>query len=129
MKKIETESFELAVYTAGDATSSKFAIVIPGRLDTKDYIHNTSLVDSLASRGYFALSFDPPGTCGSSGDIQLYTTTNYLKAVDELINYFGSKMTVLAGHSRGGTIAMLAGPKELLCEPYYSDFCLLWSSR
>src|SRR3989338_3016633 len=112
MKIIKTKTFELAVYEKGDSNSPKLAIVIPGRLDTKDYIHNTSLVDYLASRDYFALSFDPPGTWESPGDIELYTTTNYLKAVDELIEHFGTKPTLLAGHSRGGTIAMLAALKN-----------------
>ena len=112
MEIIKTKTFELAVYEKGDKNSSKLAIVIPGRLDTKDYIHNTSLVDYLANRGYFALSFDPPGTWESPGDISLYTTTNLIKSVDELIEFFGNKPTLLAGHSRGGTIAMLAGPKN-----------------
>ena len=113
MKTIKTKSFELVVYEKGDPNSQKLAIVIPGRLDTKDYIHNTSLVDYLASRGYFALSFDPAGTWESPGDIDLYTTTNLIKSVNELIEFFGNKPTLLAGHSRGGTIAMLAGPKIL----------------
>lgn len=112
MNIIKTKTFELAVYEKGDSNSPKFAIIVPGRLDTKDYIHNTSLVDYLASRGYFALSFDPPGTWESPGDIKLYTTTNCLKAVDELIEHFGNKPALLAGHSRGGTIAMLAGTKN-----------------
>jgi hypothetical protein len=110
MTTIKTTSFELAVYSRGVVSSPKLAIVVPGRLDTKDYVHNTSLVDYLASRGYYALSFDPPGTWESPGDISLYTTTNCLKAIHELIEHFGNKPTVLAGHSRGGTIAMLAGP-------------------
>jgi len=112
MKIVKTKSFELAVYEKGDLNSPKFAIVIPGRLDSKDYAHNTSLVDFLASRGYHALSFDPPGTWESPGDIELYTTTNCLQAVNELIELFGNKPTVLLGHSRGGTIAMLAGTKN-----------------
>ena len=45
MEIIKTKTFELAVYAKGDPNSSKLVIVIPGRLDTKDYIHNTSLVD------------------------------------------------------------------------------------
>lgn len=123
MKIIKTKTFELAVYERGDLSSPKLAIVIPGRLDTKDYVHNTSLVDQLASRGYLALSFDPPGTWESPGDIELYTTTNYLKAVDELIEYFGNKPTLLAGHSEGGTIAMLAGPKN----PHVTHFIPIFS--
>ena len=112
MNIIKTKSFELAVYAKGNPSSLKLALVLPGRLDTKDYVHNTSLVDYLASRGYYALSFGPPGTWESPGSIELYTTTNYLEVVDELIEHFGNKSTLLAGHSRGGTIAMLAGPKN-----------------
>lgn len=123
MEIIKTKTFDLAVYAKGDPSSPKLAIVIPGRLDTKDYVHNTSLVDFLASRGFFALSFDPPGTWESPGDIELYTTTNLLKAVDELIENFGNKPTLLAGHSRGGTIAMLAGPKN----PHVTNFIPIFS--
>lgn len=112
MSILSTKSFELAVYQKGNVDSPKLAIVIPGRLDTKDYIHNTSLVDFFAEKGYLALSFDPPGTWESPGNIDLYTTTNCLMVVDELIEKFGNKPTLLAGHSRGGTIAMLAGPKN-----------------
>ena len=112
MKILKTRSFELAVYERGDEASPELAIVIPGRLDTKDYIHNTSLVDYLGERGYHALSFDPPGTWESPGGMELYTTTNCIKAVDELVEYFGNKPTVLIGHSRGGTVAMLAGPNN-----------------
>ena len=112
MRIVKPKTFELAVYEKSNKNSSKLAIVIPGRLDTKDYVHNTSLVDYLANHGYFALSFDPPGTWESPGDISLYTTTNLIKSVNELIEFFGNKPTLLAGHSRGGTIAMLAGPKN-----------------
>jgi len=110
---IKTKSFELAVISKGNEKSKKLAIAIPGRLDTKDYANFVSHVDYLANRGYFALAFDPPGTWGSSGGIQIYTTTNYLKAIDELIEYFGNKPTLLLGHSRGGTVAMLAGTSNL----------------
>lgn len=108
MNLINTKSFELAIYAKGDEDAIKLAIVIPGRLDTKDYVHNTSHVDYLASKGYYAVSFDPPGTWESPGSIELHTTTNYLKAVNELIEYFGNKPTLLVGHSRGGTVSILA---------------------
>jgi len=123
MNLIKTKSFEIAVNIKGDVNSIKLAIVLPGRLDTKDYVHMISLVDYLASRGYLALSFDPPGTWDSLGDIELYTTTNYLKAVDELIEYFGNKSTLLVGHSRGGTIAMLVGPQN----PHVTHFISIFS--
>lgn len=109
MKIIKTKSFELAVITRGDEKSDKLAIALPGRLDTKDYACFPSHLEFLASKGFYAISFDPPGTWESPGNIELFTTTNYIKAVIELIEYFGNKKTFLMGHSRGGTVTILAG--------------------
>ena len=109
MERIKTKNFELAVYAKGNEGAAKIALVLPGRLDTKDYVHMRSHVDFLAANGFFALSFDPPGTWESPGGIELYTTTNYIKAINELIEYFGNKPTLLLGHSRGGAGAILAG--------------------
>ncbi len=107
MDRIKTKSFELAIFARGDEKSKKLAILIPGRLDTKDYTNFVSHVKYLANRGFFALAFDPPGTWDSSGEIDTYTTTNYIKAINELIEYFGGRPTLLLGHSRGGSVAML----------------------
>lgn len=107
MNLVKTSSFELAVYVIGNENAEKLALVLPGRLDTKDYPHMRSHVDFLASKGYYAVSFDPPGTWESPGGIELYTMTNYLKAMNELIEYYGNKPTILVGHSRGGSMAML----------------------
>lgn len=109
MKIIKTKSFELAIITRGDENSDKIAIALPGRLDTKDYACFPQHLEFLADKGFFAISFDPPGTWESPGGIELFTTTNYIKAVDELIEYFGNKDTFLIGHSRGGTVSILAG--------------------
>lgn len=123
MALVQTPSFNVAVYQNGNPAAGKLAIVIPGRLDTKDYISMRSLVDYLANRGYLALSFDPPGTWESPGDISLYSTTTTLRAIDELIEYFGNKPTVLIGHSRGGSNAMLAGTKN----PYVTHIIAIMS--
>lgn len=109
MNQIQTPSFTLSVYEQGDRNAEKVALVLPGRLDTKDYPHCRSHVDFLAGKGYHALSFDPPGTWESPGDIELYTMTNYLKAMNEIIELLGNKPTILVGHSRGGSMAMLGG--------------------
>lgn len=123
MNLVKTESFELATYSKGDPKSPKLALVLPGRLDTKDYHHMRSHVDYLDSLGYFALSFDPPGTWESPGDISLYTMTNYLKAINELIEHFGNKPTFVMGHSRGGSMAMLSA----ITNPYVSSFVAVTS--
>lgn len=107
-KFIETPSFKLAVCAKGSPDAGNLALVLPGRLDTKDYVHMRSHVDFLADKGFYAVSFDPPYSWESPGDIKNYTTTNYLKAVNELIECFGNKPTLLVGHSRGGATAQLA---------------------
>lgn len=112
MNFIKTKSFQLATYSKGNKNSKKLALVLPGKLDTKDYAHMKSHVDFLSSKGFYALSFDPPGTWESKGDISLYNTTNYLKAVDELIGYFGNKQTFILGHSRGASVSMIAGARN-----------------
>jgi alpha/beta superfamily hydrolase len=123
MEKINTKSFTLAVYTKGNEASERIALVLPGKLDTKDYPHMQSHVDFLAGQGFFALSFDPPGTWESPGGIELYTMTNYLKTIDELIGYFGNRPTVLLGHSRGGSMAMLGA----ITNPHVTHFIAIMS--
>ena len=109
MSLIKTASFHVAIYSKGNPNSSKFALIIPGKLDTKNYANMVSHVNYMANKGYFALSFDPPGTWESQGDIKIYTMTNYLKAINEIISHYGNKPTVIIGHSRGGRMAELAG--------------------
>lgn len=109
MNLIKTTSFELAVNIKGNKNSEKLAIVLPGRLDTKDYACFDSHIAYLATKGFLAISFDPPGTWESPGGVELFTTTNYIKAVNELIEYFGNKPTLLLGHSRGAAVSILAG--------------------
>ena len=109
MTLIKTKSFELAINSKGDPNSKKLALILPGRLDTKDYYCFDSHLEYLANKGFFAVSFDPPGTWESPGETELFTTTNYIKVVNELIEYFGNKSTILLGHSRGGQVAVLAG--------------------
>ncbi len=111
MKTLSTETFDLAVYAQGDQHSERLALVLPGRLETKDYPHMRSLVDRLAAICNFALSFVPTGSCESSSEISDYTLTNYKKAINEVISAVG-KPTLLAGHSRGGSMAMLVGPEN-----------------
>lgn len=108
MKIVKTNNFDIALNEYGDPISDKLAILMPGRLDTKDYINFVSHAEFLAKNGFFVASIDPPYTWDSPGDISNYNTTNYVKAVHELIEYFGNKKTLLLGHSRGGAVAMIA---------------------
>ncbi len=105
---IKTKSFEVAIYAKGDPDSPKLALMLPGRLDTKDYAHLKSHVDFLSERGFYAVAIDPPGTWESPGNLDEYSTTLYVKCVGEIIEYYGNRPTTLVGHSRGGATSMLS---------------------
>lgn len=107
MQIIKTQSFKTAVNITGDEKSSKVAILMPGRLDTKDYINFVSHGEYLSKRGFLVVAIDPPGTWDSPGDLENYSTTTYIKCVNEIVDYFGNRPTLLLGHSRGGATAML----------------------
>lgn len=111
MQFLVTKNFKVATHSKGDKNSEKLALVLPGRLDTKDYAHMRSHVDFMASEGYYALSFDVPGTWESPGNLADYTTSLYIKIVKEIIDHF-SRPTILIGHSRGGTVSMLVGAEH-----------------
>lgn len=108
MEIVKTKSFSIAVRSKGSPSASKVAILMPGRLDTKDYANFVNHLDFFEGRGFYAVAIDPPGTWDSPGDLQNYTTTTYLQAINELIDLLGNRPTVLLGHSRGGATAMLA---------------------
>ena len=61
MELIKTKSFELASISQGDKNSGKLALLLPGRLDTKDYVSFVSHLKYFADRGFYAVAFDPPG--------------------------------------------------------------------
>jgi pimeloyl-ACP methyl ester carboxylesterase len=123
MSFITTKSYKLAVYEKKGRNPTKCAIVLPGRLETKDYVHIRSHVDLLATLGYDAVAFDPPGSWGSPGGIEAYTVTNYLTAVNEVIEYYSNKPTLLVGHSLGGSIAILGTASN----PHVTAFIALMS--
>lgn len=125
MNTIKTPSFNLAVYSQGDQNAKKFALVLPGKLDTKDYAHMRSHVDFLSTKGFFALSFDPPGTWESEGYGNVYTSTNYIRAIHEVTEYFGNKPTFLVGHSRGGKMSIIAGSENPNIVAYAAIFSQL----
>lgn len=112
MKIIKTKSFELATLISGNEDSKYLALLIPGRLDTKDYSNFKSHLQYLAKRRFLAIAFDPPGIWESPGSIDLYTTTNYIKSVNELIEYFGDHPTLLLGHSRGGAVSIIVAAEN-----------------
>ena len=111
MKLIQTNNFKIAINDFGDPIAQKLCILMPGRLDTKDYVNFVSHGKFLASLGYYVIAMDPPYSWDSPGDLDNYSTTNYIQSIHELIEYFSDRQTLLIGHSRGGATAMLASTK------------------
>ncbi len=103
--KLKLKEFTVDAYVSGDKNAEKCALILPGFLDTKDYEHMRSHVDSLAEKGYYALAIDFPGTWQSSGDIADYTITNCLNVAQEIVTMLG-RPTLLVGHSNGGRLAL-----------------------
>lgn len=108
MRLIQTKNYTIAANEYGEFRSKKLCILLPGRLDTKDYINFVSHGELLSKKGYYVVAIDPPFTWDSPGDINNYCTSEYLRAVNELISEMGDRKTLLLGHSRGGATAMLA---------------------
>lgn len=103
--KLQTKQFSIDAYVRGDSNAEHSALILPGFLDTKDYFHLRSHVDSLAEQGYYALGIDFPGTWQSSGDIADYTITNCLNVTQEIVSML-DRPTLLVGHSNGGRLAL-----------------------
>jgi hypothetical protein len=73
MQIVKTKSFQLAVNAQGDSNAAKFAILTPGRLDTKDYAHNVSHIKFLANRGFYAISHLTQQVPGIVLETSIYT--------------------------------------------------------
>lgn len=105
---LKTPNFKIAANVTGDENSPKLALLMPGRLDTKDYANFVSHAEYLSERGFLVVAIDPPTTWDSPGNLSNYTTSSYKQVVNEVISYFGNRPTLLLGHSRGGATAMLS---------------------
>ncbi|MCI0533231.1 lysophospholipase [bacterium] len=105
-----------AVIHYPEKETGRLAILCPGYLDSKDYLHLVSLADALAGRGYTAVRFDPSGTWESEGDISNYTTTQYLRDIKNVLEFMLKRgnysYIVLGGHSRGGFTSMLYAARD-----------------
>ena len=89
----------------------KLAILCPGYLDTKDYLHLKDLAQKLQNNGYTVVRFDPTGTWESEGDILDYTVTQYLDDIKSIylnmVEDYAYTNILIAGHSLGGMISLL----------------------
>ena len=95
---------------------NKLAVLCPGYLDSKDYLHLKMLARNLTTLGYTVVRFDPTGTWESEGDMSDYTATQYLEDVEHVIDFMLDKENynhiLIGGHSRGGMISLLYAARD-----------------
>lgn len=104
----------------------KIALLLPGYLDSPDYLHMKTFEKRLRELGYTVERLDPCNLWGS-GDVSNYSITNYIQQIRERVKFYKDKNPeeiVLIGHSLGGFTSIIAGSriKEVtkivaLCSP------------
>ena len=89
----------------------KLALLLPGYLDSPDYLHMVTFEKRLTKLGYAVERLDPCNLW-KTGDIANYSITNLLKQIKERITFYKPQQPteiILIGHSMGGFIAIIAG--------------------
>jgi esterase/lipase len=92
----------------------KVALLLPGYLDSPDYLHLKTIASTLAEIGYEAEALDPC-RLWETGNQNGYTVTNYLKQITDRLAYYSQKSPselVLIGHSLGGLLSIIAGSQN-----------------
>lgn len=111
-----------AVIHTPEVEGNKLAILCPGYLDSKDYKNIVVLAEDLTKRGYTVVRFDPTGTWDSEGDISKYTMSQCIEDIHSILydmreqkhlrDGTGYTETLIGGHSRGATVAILYAARD-----------------
>ena len=91
----------------------KLALLLPGYLDSPDYLHLIIFEKRLQDLGYTVERLD---VCNlwQTGDVNNYSITNFLKQIKDHIDFYKNQNPeeiLLIGHSNGGFAAIIAGSK------------------
>lgn len=92
----------------------KVALLLPGYLDSPDYLHLKIIDKKLQEVEYLVERLDPCDLWKTK-NTDNYSMTNYLKQVEDKINFYKNQNPsdiILVGHSMGGSIAIIAGNKN-----------------
>lgn len=94
----------------------KLALLLPGFLDSPDYLHLKTFEKRLLELGYKIIRID---ACDlwTTRKTDNYTMTNYLKQIEEQISSHKNENpeeVILIGHSLGGLISIIAGNRNAL---------------
>lgn len=91
----------------------KLALLLPGYIDSPDYLHMKMFEIRLIELGYTVERLDLGGLW-TTGKADNYTTTNFIKQIEERIKFYENQNPeeiTLIGHSRGAFTAIIAGSK------------------
>ncbi|MDD2823391.1 MAG: prolyl oligopeptidase family serine peptidase [Candidatus Daviesbacteria bacterium] len=91
--------------------SLKVALLLPGYLDSPEYLHMKVFAKKLEELGYTVERIDPC-SLWKTGDVNNYTITSYIKQVSDLVEFYSSKNPeeiILIGHSLGAYVAIIVG--------------------
>lgn len=91
----------------------KIALLLPGYLDSPDYLHLRTFDKRLSELGYTVERLD---ACNlwKTGDVENYTITNFIKQIKERVDSYKNQNpteVVLIGHSMGGFTSIIAGSR------------------
>lgn len=89
----------------------KLALLLPGYLNSPDYLDMMVFEKRLLKLGYSVERIDPCGLW-KTGNVDTYTVTNYLSTIKKAISKYKNKNLeeiLVLGHSLGGFVSILAG--------------------
>ena len=91
----------------------KVALLLPGYLDSPDYLHLVTFEKRLKELGYVVERLDL-GDLWETGNPKNYTVTYFIDQVKRRVGYYKSQNPeeiLLLGHSRGAFTAIIAGSR------------------
>jgi len=91
----------------------KLALLLPGYLDSPDYLHMITFEKRLKELGYTVERLD---ACNlwKTGDVKNYTITNFIKQIKDRVGFYRGQSPdeiVLIGHSNGAFVSIVAGTR------------------
>lgn len=91
----------------------KVALLLPGYLDSPDYLHLVTFEKRLKELGYTVERLDPCNLW-KTGDVDSYTITNFIKQIKDRVDYYKNQSPeeiVLIGHSNGAFTSIVAAAR------------------
>ncbi len=91
----------------------KIALLLPGYLDSPDYLHMITFEKRLKELGYTVERLDPCHLW-QTGDVNNYSITNFIKQINERVESYHDQNPdeiVLIGHSMGAFTSIIAGSR------------------